>query len=471
MVKFDNNRRIYFFDKGGKQNMNKIEWLRQMVVDRPEDAQAHYWLGVEYATNGLNVDAIGAFSAGLACCGGDDELRKKLLLELSQVTTQLQTASASVVLNEGMEPKERQQAPKASNDGAHQDEQCAIESCQVEKEHNMEEPENKWEDEKNDQASSDVRYYAAKALPGLKLLDGGQEEQRVASPGLSTITFQDVAGLNDLKKVIQLRIISPFFNQGLFSKFRKRIGGGVLLYGPPGCGKTFMARATAGECKATFLPVHITDVIDPYIGVSEQNLKALFEKARAHKPSIMFFDEIDMVGYNRSKASTDTMRGIVDTLLTEMEGIDTSTDQVLILGATNLPWDVDNALKRPGRFDRMIFVAPPDMEARKLTFEIKLQGRYSSKIDVERLAKATEFYSGADIENVVERATEHVLENILETGVERPIQMRDMEQALSEIRPTTLEWLRTAKNYVKYSNQSGIYNEVEDYLRQFGRLI
>ncbi|WP_342746190.1 ATP-binding protein [Paenibacillus donghaensis] len=231
-----------------------------------------------------------------------------------------------------------------------------------------------------------------------------------------------------------------------------------------------MTRATAGECQANFIPVSITDILDPYIGVSEQNLKNLFDKARSRKPSIMFFDEIDTLGYNRSKSSSN-MRGVIDTFLTEMEGIDTDTDQILVIGATNMPWDVDSALKRPGRFDRLVFVAPPDEEAREQMFRLKLADRYVQDMDIPSLAARTEFFSGADIENLCERAAERVLEEILETQVERPIRMSDVEAVLQEVRPSTLEWLRTAKNYVKYSNQSGIYNDVEEYLKKFGRRI
>lgn len=150
-------------------------------------------------------------------------------------------------------------------------------------------------------------------------------------------TFQDVGGLDDLKTAIDMKIIKPFINPGLFSKFKKKTGGGILLYGPPGCGKTFIAKATAGEIGANFYPVHITDILDPYIGVSEQNLHNIFTTARANRPAVLFFDEIDTIGYSRSKATSEHLRPLVDSMLTEMEGVNTSTDKLLIIGATNMP--------------------------------------------------------------------------------------------------------------------------------------
>ncbi|NRR20396.1 ATP-binding protein [Brevibacillus sp. MS2.2] len=423
--------------------MDKLEWLQQLSAKQPEDATTFYWLGKEFASNSRWLEAISAFSKGLTYCGDDHELRNNLLQELTTSTQQLQQSSSE----KSLDPFIRNTEEPLNN--AQNEEVVPDEACD----------------------GSETYTYSIKNNPGFQVIDGGQIPEPTEITSLNKVTFADVAGLVELKKTIQIRIISPFFNQGLFSKFRKKIGGGVLLYGPPGCGKTFITRATAGECKANFFPVHITDVLDSYIGVSEQNLKAMFEKARAQKPSIMFFDEIDTIGYSRSKSSNNYMRGVIDTFLTEMEGIDTSTDQVLIIGATNMPWDVDHALKRPGRFDRLIFVAPPDLEARKQIFDLKLKGRFSKDIDTYTMAKATEFFSGADIENVIERATEAVLEEILDSGVERPIMMKDMESALQVVKPTTMEWLQTAKNYVKYSNQSGLYNDVEHYIRQFGRLI
>lgn len=128
-------------------------------------------------------------------------------------------------------------------------------------------------------------------------------------------------------------------------------------------------------------------------------------------------------------------------------------------------------IKRPGRFDRLIFVAPPDETARQLIFQLKLKGRYAEDIDVTTLAAQTEFFSGADIENVIELATENVLAEILTTGDERPITTNDLLHVLKDLQPSTLEWLRTAKNYVKYANQTGLYNDVEKYLHVQGRRI
>lgn len=409
--------------------MERLNWLKKLVEKNKDDAQAWYWLGKEYAASHQHLEAIHAYAEGLKFCGED--LHPQLLTELSASTAML-----------GGQGKEDEGSEQHSEVLPVQD--------------------------NSSQGNDAVKSLKSKVNSTLKVISGGKISDKGEDVSPAEITFTDVAGLDHLKKTIRMKIISPFQNQGLFSKFRKKAGGGVLLYGPPGCGKTYMARATAGECGAAFIPVHITDILDPYIGVSEQNLKDLFEKARFRKPSIMFFDEIDAIGYSRAK-STSHLRGLVDTFLAQMEGVDTSTDQVLFIGATNMPWDVDNALKRPGRFDRLIFVSPPDEEAREHIFRLKLEGRYIDNIDYSTLAKRSNFFSGADIEHVCDRSAEYVLEEIMETEIERPIRMQDLTKAIAESHPSTLEWLRTAKNYVKYANQSGIYNDIEDYLKKYGK--
>ncbi|MEH6906770.1 AAA family ATPase [Neobacillus drentensis] len=281
------------------------------------------------------------------------------------------------------------------------------------------------------------------------------------------VTFSNVGGLEELKKTIDMKIIRPFVNPGLFTKFRKKSGGGILLYGPPGCGKTFIAEATAGECGAAFYPVHIADILDPYFGVSEQKLRDVFETARANRPAVLFFDEMDSLGYSRSKAHSEHMSTLVNTMLAEMQSINTGTDKLLVIGATNMPWDVDAAFKRPGRFDKLVFVGPPDQEARKVIFKLKLAGKpVENGLDYNLLAEKTTHFSGADIENVVENAIENIISEIMETGVERFLGMADLLQIIEKTKPTTVEWLNTIKNYIKYSNQSGLYHDAAKYLNQ-----
>lgn len=412
--------------------MDKLNWMQHMVEQNPADPQAHFWFGKELAENGRYVEAIQSLSTAISTCS-DETSKMEMIRELAKVSSHVHQETGKEVVN----------ASTSSSSMAN------IENLPP---------------ARNEKRSSSIEF-----PPMLKVIEGNRTKATAKSAN-EEVTFDDVAGLEDLKKTIHLRIISPFFNKGLFAKFRKKVGGGILFYGPPGCGKTFVARATAGECNAHFYPVKITDILDPYIGVSERNLKDIFDKARFQKPSILFFDEVDTIGFSRSKSSSNT-RGLIDTFLTEMEGIDSNTDEILVMAATNTPWDVDHALKRPGRFDRLIFVAPPDEQAREQIFKLKLHGRFTEEIDTAKLAAQTEFFSGADIENVVEFASENLIGEILATGIERPLNTDDLLLALNNLQPSTLDWLRTAKNYVKYANQSGLYNDVEKYLRKHSRQI
>jgi ATP-dependent 26S proteasome regulatory subunit len=280
------------------------------------------------------------------------------------------------------------------------------------------------------------------------------------------IRFDDIAGVQDLKRTIRMQIIEPFLRPGLFAKFKKRAGGGVLLYGPPGCGKTMMARAVAGECRAEFVSVGISDVLSMWIGQSETNLALLFEKARANTPSVLFFDELDALAYSRSKANSEHTRQVVNEFLSQLDGFGADNQGVLILAATNMPWDVDSAMKRPGRFSRQIFVPPPDEEARAEIVNLKLQGVPVGEIDAAAIAKVTPHFSGADIEGAIELAKEFVLEDHIARNIERPILQQDLLRAVADMRPSTLDWLRTARNLVKYAGADDAYRDVEDYLKK-----
>lgn len=303
--------------------------------------------------------------------------------------------------------------------------------------------------------------------PKLSVVDGGRSDKviELAVTVTERTRFDDIAGLEDLKRTIRLQIIEPFLRTGLFAKFKKRAGGGVLLYGPPGCGKTMIARAVATECRAEFVSVGISDVLNLYIGESERNLAALFEKARHNRACVLFFDEIDALGYARSKANSEHTRQIVNEFLAQLDGFGTDNHDVLILAATNMPWDVDSALKRPGRFSRQVFVPPPDEAARAHIVELKLQGVPHEDIDARSIAAHTPHFSGADIEGLVELAKDYVLEEHLTRNIERGLQQEDLLRAMRSATASTLDWLRTARNLVKYAGADDSYSEVGRYLK------
>ena len=293
---------------------------------------------------------------------------------------------------------------------------------------------------------------------------------RLLVPETEAVTFADVGGLDTVKEQVRRKIILPFQKPSLFQKFKKRVGGGILMYGPPGCGKTLIARATAGECKARFFNVAISDVLDMYIGESESKLHALFEKARGGAPSVLFFDEVEALGGKRQYARESSASKLVSQFLSEMDGFAQNNHGVLILGATNVPWSVDAAFLRPGRFDRFLFVPPPDRAARETILRLHLRGRpVAGEPDVAYLAKQSSGFSGADLRHLVETSADVAIEETLAAGEERPISDAHLRAALGQVKATTTEWLTTARNYARYSNESGQYDEVLDFLSKHGK--
>ena len=279
------------------------------------------------------------------------------------------------------------------------------------------------------------------------------------------VTLADVGGLKDVKDRLEVAFLAPLRNPELRRLYKKDLRGGLLLYGPPGCGKGFIARALAGELRAGFIEVSINDVLDMYIGNSERNLHDIFVTARRNAPTVLFFDELDALGRKRSQLANNAMRTTVNQLLHELDGAGSHNENVFVLGATNHPWDVDPALRRPGRFDRTLLVLPPDEPAREAIFRTHLKERPIASIDLRRLAQRTEGYSGADIAHVCDSAAEKAMMEAVRGGEPRMIEMRDLEAALGEIRPSVHTWFGVAKNVVSFANTDGTYDDLRDYMK------
>ncbi|MCD0460551.1 AAA family ATPase [Roseiconus lacunae] len=280
-----------------------------------------------------------------------------------------------------------------------------------------------------------------------------------------TVSFDDVGGMDSIKEEIRMKIIHPLTHPEIYKAYGKSIGGGILMYGPPGCGKTHLARATAGQVNAKFMSVGIHQILDMWIGNSEKQLHALFEQARKNSPCVLFFDEVDALGASRTDMKTSGSRHLINQFLSELDGINASNEGVLILAATNAPWHLDSAFRRPGRFDRVLFVPPPDRPARSGILEIMLAGKPIDKVSYETLAKKAEGFSGADLKAVVDVAIEAKLSEAMKEGIPKPLTTKDLQQAMSKVKPSTSEWFSTAKNYALFSNQGGAYDDILDYLK------
>jgi AAA+ superfamily predicted ATPase len=280
------------------------------------------------------------------------------------------------------------------------------------------------------------------------------------------LTLADVAGMTEVKQRLESAFLAPMRNPDLRRLYGKSLRGGLLLYGPPGCGKTFIARAVAGELGARFIAVSFADIIDMFVGQSERNIHELFEIARQHAPCVLFLDEVDAIGQKRSQLRHTPMRSAVNQLLLELDDVSGHNEGVFLLAATNHPWDVDSALRRPGRFDRTLLVLPPDTAAREAVFRYHLKDRPVAGVDLVKLARQTDGYSGADIAHACETAAERALMDSVRRGEPRMIGTPDLEAAIAEVKPSLGAWFDVARNVALFANAGGTYDDLAAYLRK-----
>ncbi|RLG98849.1 AAA family ATPase, partial [Candidatus Bathyarchaeota archaeon] len=267
-----------------------------------------------------------------------------------------------------------------------------------------------------------------------------------------TVHWEDIGGLEDVKRELREAVEWPLKNPEVFKRFGIRPPKGILLYGPPGCGKTLLARAVATESEANFITIKGPEVFSKWVGESEKAVREVFRKARMAAPAIIFFDEFDSLVPKRGMGFGDSgvTERVISQLLTEMDGI-MRLEDVVVIAATNRPDIIDPAVLRPGRFDRLIFVPAPDEKGRLEIFKIYTKNMPLAKdVSLEELAKATNGYSGADIEALCREAALNALRRDINA---KEVAKADFDAAMEKIgpsiRPEIVEWYKSFMRQVR----------------------
>lgn len=284
-------------------------------------------------------------------------------------------------------------------------------------------------------------------------------------PERGNVTFADVGGMEELKEEIRLKITYPLQFPDLYKAYGRKTGGGILIYGPPGCGKTLILRAVAGEVPCNYLSVGLHEIFDPYFGSTERNLHQIFETARTNAPCVLVFDDIDSLAMDRRQIRESQMRNLVNQFLHEMDGIRSENQRILVIGATNQPWALDPAFRRPGRFDQAIFVAPPDAPARAQIIELLAKDKPIAEFDNTELIEATNGFSGADLKWVFDRAAELALSAAIHTGQPVPITLELLLAVAKAHSPSTAEWFEGVRTHAQsQEGPNSIFNDMRKFL-------
>jgi AAA+ superfamily predicted ATPase len=413
--------------EGGAVDLGRLlDSLRRAVANQPDDAVLRAHLAGLLVRPGLRAEAVGHLGMLLAADPGNDEY-----LAMMRAAVGAAEPSWPEPEREAASEPQRPGGPAAGNERA-----------------------------------------AGPAEPGD--FDWGAAEQDLVAglahePVETRLRLSDVGGLEDVKAHIEAAFLTPLRNPELRERYGATLRGGLLLYGPPGCGKTHLARAIAGELGARFIAVSLADVLSKWLGESEGNVAELFRYARAQAPCVLFLDEVDALGRSRAGLgrSGSALRGVVKQLLAEFDGISSDNAGVFVLGATNAPWDVDLALRRPGRFDRTVFVAPPDAPARAHILRSHLAGLpLDPGVDPEALAAVAEGFSGADLALACRAAGQAALVAAARTGqADRTVTQADLEEAIAGITPSTGRWFESARNVVLFADAAGEFAPLAAHMR------
>lgn len=318
-------------------------------------------------------------------------------------------------------------------------------------------------------ASLENKMKTAPKLPPIKLGKLEEGQTYIEPEKVTDVSFEKIVDLENVKEELDRDIIYPLLNPELAKEYGVRAGGGILLYGPPGCGKSFIVRAAAGEAKVTFVNVRLADILNSYVGNTERNIRNAFKVARGNAPTILFFDEIDTLGGARGvEMSERWMRSAVDAFLMEIDDLIHSDDNVLLIGATNVPWLVDSAIKRSGRLGNFLYVPAPNTETRVELFRMYLKGKpLEENIDYKKLADMTDLRTSADIAAICGDATKAVYQESFRSGAKRKVTMEDIVKSVDKKKPTLSEWYQIAKGAIGVEEAKDLYADLFDAIAEY----